>query len=334
MEMRKADALTYLRPGVVPIGGSAVVGTSGWQYQVQPVGLVGQRIEGDGYHVFGNDGPVTVGTSGVGGTVPAAPGSGLSRIDVVWARQTSAGENADTVSEPVFGVTVGTPASVPVAPTIPAGAVELARNTMTSAATSTASAGNSIAQTSALTGVRGTPIAVRTDQERATLASQVYVATGAPLLVWNIPARRFEFTYDRTQYFRLPGTTPWTTYTPVWSTASGSQPSVGNGSITGMYKMVDDLVVFTIRMQIGSSGAAGGTGAWRWSLPGTVAGLEVAVNGWLFTDGTGRSVAARAVPGAAFVQDAITGTGASLGSGFVLAANAVLTISGSYYQVV
>jgi hypothetical protein len=158
IEVRKSDALLFSGPGVLPGSASPLVtGTAGWAYQVGAAGFVTSRGSSDGVHLFGNDGAVTVGATGAGSTVPVAPGAGLSRVDVIWVRHPAAGENADTTSEPVFGVASGTAASSPVAPTIPTGALELARNTMTSAATSTNSTGNSITQSAPTTQLRGTP---------------------------------------------------------------------------------------------------------------------------------------------------------------------------------
>lgn len=148
IEVRKSDALLFTGTGVIP--GSAqtlVTGTSGWSYQVGKAGFVTSRGESDGAHLFGNDGTVSVGATGAGSTVPVAPGSGLSRIDIIWVRHPAAGENSDTTSEPEFGVSSGVASSIAQPPSIPAGALELARNTMTAGATSTGSSGNAITQT-------------------------------------------------------------------------------------------------------------------------------------------------------------------------------------------
>jgi len=152
LEVRKGLAHLFTGAGVLPGATSPLVtGTAGWAYSVGKAGFVSTRGASDGVHLFGNDGTVTIGTTGVGSTVPAAPGAGLARIDIIWVSQPSASENSDTVSDATFGVASGTPTSDPLAPLIPTGALELARNTMTGGAgtTSTASAGNAIAQTAA-----------------------------------------------------------------------------------------------------------------------------------------------------------------------------------------
>lgn len=158
IDWRKALEGLFTGVGVLPGGASPLVtGNSTMAYSVGVGHFVTQRAVGDGFHLLGNDGTVLVGTTGVGSTVPAAPGSGLQRIDIIWVRQRSNGENGDTTSAPDFGVTSGDPQSVAVAPTIPAGALEIGRNLMTSGVTSTAATGNTITQTAAVARLRGTP---------------------------------------------------------------------------------------------------------------------------------------------------------------------------------
>jgi len=165
IETRKGTSAYWATTGVVA-GGPTVLGsgTAGFAYSVAgPVQFVTSRGASDGHHVYGNDGATTVPiTNAAGVNTPGAPGSGLQRIDICWTRHQTAGENGDpaatvaNASAPLFGVESGTAASAnPQAPSLPAGAIELFRNTMTSAATSTASAGNTIAQTAAVASLRG-----------------------------------------------------------------------------------------------------------------------------------------------------------------------------------
>ena len=165
IEVRKSLAGLFSATGVMPGGPSPLLtGNADWTYTVHgPAWFVATRGPSDGVALYGNDGDTIIGTTGVGSTVPIAPGAGLSRIDIAWTRHQSAGENGDPAttvalaSEPLFGVASGTAASSsPVAPVIPAGAIELGRNTMTSAATSTASAGNTITQSAPVAALRGT----------------------------------------------------------------------------------------------------------------------------------------------------------------------------------
>lgn len=65
----------------------------------------------------------------------------------------------------------------------------------------------------------------------------------------------------------------WTTYTPVFSTASGT-PAVGTGgggNITGRYKKIGRTCTVSGYMKFGTTGASAGTGEWRFSLPFTAA---------------------------------------------------------------
>lgn len=55
------------------------------------------------------------------------------------------------------------------------------------------------------------------------------------------------------------------TYTPTW-TASGGNPSLGNGAITGTYITAGKQVTVTVKVTIGTTTTTG-TGAWQFSLP-------------------------------------------------------------------
>ena len=55
------------------------------------------------------------------------------------------------------------------------------------------------------------------------------------------------------------------TYTPTW-TSTGTAPSLGNGTLTGSYIRVGDMIAFTITLEMGST-TTFGTGEYRFSLP-------------------------------------------------------------------
>ena len=171
IEVRKVLAALFARPGILPGGASPLLtGNATWAYNVGIANFVTSRGASDGDQLYGNDGVALIGATGVGSTVPIAPGAGLQRIDIAWTRHPTNTENADTASEPLFGVASGTAVSSnPVAPVIPAGALEIGRNTMTSAATSTLSAGNTITQSALYTALRGAPVPVRNLTERNAL---------------------------------------------------------------------------------------------------------------------------------------------------------------------
>jgi hypothetical protein len=62
------------------------------------------------------------------------------------------------------------------------------------------------------------------------------------------------------------------TYTPAW-TGSSSNPSIGNGSITGNYSRLGRFVFATIELVIGSTTTLG-SGFWFFGLPTTSSGLS------------------------------------------------------------
>jgi hypothetical protein len=59
----------------------------------------------------------------------------------------------------------------------------------------------------------------------------------------------------------------WTSYTPAWTT-DGTQPSIGNGTITGAYKQIGKTVFVRVKLNAGSS-TNFGSGAFQFSLPVT-----------------------------------------------------------------
>jgi hypothetical protein len=194
IEVRKSLAGLFSATGVMPGGPSPLLtGNADWTYTVHgPAWFVATRGPSDGVALYGNDGDTIIGTTGVGSTVPIAPGAGLSRIDIAWTRHQSAGENGDPAttvalaSEPLFGVASGTAASSsPVAPVIPAGAIELGRNTMTSAATTTASVGNTITQPTQLAALQVKTINNATLTGTTTAAT---IAASVAVTAPNIPA--------------------------------------------------------------------------------------------------------------------------------------------------
>ena len=158
LDVRKMLAGLFASTGVMPGAPSPLLtGTAGWAYSVAgPAWFVTSRGASDGSQFYSNDGAAVIGTTGVGSTVPVAPGAGLQRIDIAWTRHPTNTENGDTSSAPIFGVASGLAASFALPPTIPAGAIELGRNLMLSTATSTASTGNTISQTASPTSLVGT----------------------------------------------------------------------------------------------------------------------------------------------------------------------------------
>lgn len=68
----------------------------------------------------------------------------------------------------------------------------------------------------------------------------------------------------------------WQLYTPTWA-GSGSNPSIGNGTITGRYTLIDDLLFLQIRVLMGST-TTFGSGTYTWTIP-TGMTLTYPING-------------------------------------------------------
>ena len=66
--------------------------------------------------------------------------------------------------------------------------------------------------------------------------------------------------------------TAWTTYTPTW-TAATTNPTLGNGTLTGAYKQIGKTVFVRVKLSWGST-TTGGSGDWRFSLPVTAASAD------------------------------------------------------------
>lgn len=118
-------------PGV--ISGCTVTGTAGWQYAVAAGELATRRAPGDGLCVWTNTSQYLAGDPSA-----PAPAAGTSRVDIVYARHNNMQEHGDLDSLPVIDVVRGTASSgTPVAPTLPDGAIELARKVVAAGDTST-----------------------------------------------------------------------------------------------------------------------------------------------------------------------------------------------------
>ncbi|MEV8548309.1 hypothetical protein AB0L04_00440 [Streptomyces glaucescens] len=95
----------------------------------------------------------------------------------------------------------------------------------------------------------------------------------------------------------------WTSYTPTWAGAT-TNPTLGNGTLTGRYMKVGRTVTAEIKLTTGSTSTYG-SGIWRWSLPAAAASAHDAV-------------------GTAFVGDASAGY--SIGVAYVSASNTDVTV--------
>jgi hypothetical protein len=75
----------------------------------------------------------------------------------------------------------------------------------------------------------------------------------------------------------IPGFGAWTSYVPSW-TAAGVAPNTGNGTLSGKYIRLGQLVVGQFRLAAGSS-TTFGTGIWQFSLPVTAAAATTLARG-------------------------------------------------------
>lgn len=109
-----------------------VSGTGSMAYEVRAFRAVTMTATTNGPVIVASDGTETV-------TTGAAPGSN-SRVDVIWVRQHlvtgDGGSDSDVLLE--LGVTQGAVSASPSVPSIPTGALALARATVTAGATTTA----------------------------------------------------------------------------------------------------------------------------------------------------------------------------------------------------
>jgi hypothetical protein len=57
----------------------------------------------------------------------------------------------------------------------------------------------------------------------------------------------------------------WESYTPTWA-STGTDPTLGNGTIAGSYQQRDKFLVFRVRLVMGST-TTYGTGTWSLTAP-------------------------------------------------------------------
>jgi hypothetical protein len=138
-----------------------VTGTSGMSYSVSAGVAIASRGASVGPYLGSNDGATTV-------TTTAAPGSG-SRYDVIYLLFADV-EQGDADSHAVFGVAHGTASGSPAEPSIPTGAVRIAKALIPSGTTRT-DTGVTITKDVQYTVARGAPVPVRTQAERDAMTA-------------------------------------------------------------------------------------------------------------------------------------------------------------------
>lgn len=90
-----------------------------------------------------------------------------------------------------------------------------------------------------------------------------YVVIGNASAVYSIASTTDERVFAN--YGLSSAVTPWTAYTPLWST-TGTPPAIGNGTLIGAYRQMGKTVLCRFYMLAGST-TTFGTGGWRFTLP-------------------------------------------------------------------
>ena len=84
--------------------------------------------------------------------------------------------------------------------------------------------------------------------------------------------KRLEREVERLQVKEQP-VGAWQSYTVSW-TAATTNPSIGNGTLSGRYTQIGKSVIYSIALVMGST-TTYGSGIWRFSLPKSVASSSV-----------------------------------------------------------
>jgi len=237
------------RPGV--LSGGAMSGTTGWGYSFAAGNFVTSRSVADGVVIWGNDAAVTI-------TCSAAPASN-SRIDIGWALHNDV-DAGDADSAATFGVASGTAAAIPVAPSIPAGAIELGRATLSSGAANTQAAVFSTTFVQ-YTASRGAPIPVT----GATQQAAVPASATSPGLVYRIDTG--QVLINRGAGWATLAQGAWTSFPPPFS-ATITAPNLGGGAVReGEFTVVDKTCTYRFNIQFGTAASTAGSGTYTVGLP-------------------------------------------------------------------
>lgn len=236
------DSTGKPRSGVFYAGNASLVsGKANMSYDVAPfeAAICRGRTKGTSYP--SNDAVVNV-------TTTAAPGSN-SRIDIIYFQQQEVSEG-DDATEAVVGVVQGTAASSPTAPTLPDGAIELARAVVGAGITATTDA--TITQTASFTAPLGSPVPFRTTTEMnawTPMKGQRALDLSSDI----------EYRYNGTAW--KPWESDWITYTTTLSAVSGTF-AVGTGGSAAQvsrYRYEQGRVRVSFRLVFGTSGSSMGT---------------------------------------------------------------------------
>jgi hypothetical protein len=110
-----------------------------------------------------------------------------------------------------------------------------------------------------------------------------------------------------TDYYEQGRATPvghWQSYTPSWAAIGGTQPAIGDGTLTGEYARIGDTIHYRITLVAGGTTTFGSGGAWTFSLPVTAVSYDGETP--LATVGTLDTSTSTRAPGVAMSQSTTT----------------------------
>lgn len=205
------------------------------------------------YHVF-NDGTQSAVITAAHATLP--------RRDLVVVRVRDIEQSGATDTADVF-VVAGTASATPVDPSLPAGAsyLTLARVAVAAAATTITSANITDLRTYAHTAGGVQVVTSGTRPASAYEGQQVYETDTDRVVTW-----------DGTAWQTSAQLGAWTAFTPTW-TATTTNPTLGNGTLTGAYVQIGKTVHYRIRVRFGSTSIRG-SGSYRFTLPVTATAIH------------------------------------------------------------
>lgn len=228
------------RGGVLSPAGVNIVNSTATM-NVSVARFQGAAVRDGGVVLLANDGAANV-------LLDAAPGAN-SRIDVIYAKQNDSSATVtvpDANNIPMLSFVKGTAGAVPVKPTLPIGALELATVLIPADATATNSGGVVITQTAPFTASAGgvVPFRTKSDMDLWTTAPALQHATDLSASV----------AYRRVSGVWVPWSSPWKTFTPTL--AGFTVGTGGSASSVSEWRYEGDLVHVRSAYTLGTSGGA------------------------------------------------------------------------------
>jgi hypothetical protein len=196
-------------------------------------------------------------------------------MDFTWITNDVGDITAITVTAPITGG--GTSGSVGIAisgaTTSAAGAVQLSDSTSTTSSV--------LASTPTATKAAYDLAAAATPKSTFTAKGSIAAATAASTPAnLSVGTNGQLLSADSTAATGLAWTNGGkvTSYTPTWGVVSGTAPVLGNGTLTGAFTRVGDLIYFRVQLQIGSTTTIG-SGSYTFTLPVAMTGSSNGIAG-------------------------------------------------------